>query len=179
MSGASVGGAMDVAIVGVAFRFPGANDSDGFWQNLAARKSSVTEVPPARWDWRPLWGDPKLEIDKTFSKWGGFIDQVDAFDHEFFGLLPKVVHSMDPQQRIMLELAWAALEDAGLAPSRLRGRAVGVFAGVTHHDYKELLANAVLIITPAPRPWWCRTASRITSASAARACRWIPRARAP
>ncbi|BAV98290.1 modular polyketide synthase [Lysobacter enzymogenes] len=133
---------MDVAIVGVAFRFPGANDSDGFWQNLAARKSSVTEVPPARWDWRPLWGDPKLEIDKTFSKWGGFIDQVDAFDHEFFGLLPKVVHSMDPQQRIMLELAWAALEDAGLAPSRLRGRAVGVFAGVTHHDYKELLANA-------------------------------------
>ncbi|MFK3648790.1 SDR family NAD(P)-dependent oxidoreductase [Lysobacter enzymogenes] len=133
---------MDVAIVGIAFRFPGANDRDGFWQNLAARKSSVTEVPPARWDWRPLWGDPKLEVDKTFSKWGGFIDQVDAFDHEFFGLLPKVVHSMDPQQRIMLELAWAALEDAGLAPSRLRDRAVGVFAGVTHHDYKELLANA-------------------------------------
>ncbi|MBO7942192.1 hypothetical protein JTP77_040790, partial [Streptomyces sp. S9] len=120
MSGASVGGAMDVAIVGVAFRFPGANDSDGFWQNLAARKSSVTEVPPARWDWRPLWGDPKLEIDKTFSKWGGFIDQVDAFDHEFFGLAPREAASIDPQERLFLQHAWMAVEDAGYTRASLQ-----------------------------------------------------------
>jgi polyketide synthase PksN len=139
---------MDCAVIGIAFRFPGASDSDTFWTNLANRKSSVTEVPPDRWDWRTLWGDPKHEINKTFSRWGGFIDHVDAFDNEFFGLLPKVVHNMDPQQRIMLELAWSCLEDAGIPPSTLRGRNVGVFAGVTHHDYKELLASAKVAIEP-------------------------------
>jgi len=139
---------MDTAIIGVSFRFPGANDSLAFWANLADRRSSVVEVPLERWDWRSLWGDPKLDVNKTFSKWGGFIDDVDAFDHEFFGLLPKVVHNMDPQQRIMLELAWSCLEDAGIPPSSLRGRPVGVFTGVTHHDYKELLASARVEIEP-------------------------------
>lgn len=139
---------MDTAITGVSFRFPGANDSLAFWANLADRRSSVVEVPLERWDWRSLWGDPKLDVNKTFSKWGGFIDDVDAFDHEFFGLLPKVVHNMDPQQRIMLELAWSCLEDAGIPPSSLRGRPVGVFTGVTHHDYKELLASARVEIEP-------------------------------
>jgi acyl transferase domain-containing protein/acyl carrier protein len=132
---------MDIAIIGIAFRFPGANDCAMFWKNLVERKSAVTEVPSARWDWRQMWGDPTLEVNKTFSKWAGFIDDVDAFDHEFFSYLPKVVTNMDPQQRIMLELAWASLEDAGIPPSSLRGHRVGVFAGVTHHDYKELLAG--------------------------------------
>ena len=139
---------MDIAIIGVAFRFPGANDCETFWKNLVERKSTITEVPPARWDWRSLWGDPMLEVNKTFSKWAGFIDDVDAFDHEFFGFLPKVVYNMDPQQRIMLELAWASLEDAGIPPSSLRGRRVGVFTGITHHDYKELLAQAKVPIEP-------------------------------
>nr|MBP6749569.1 polyketide synthase dehydratase domain-containing protein [Xanthomonadaceae bacterium] len=139
---------MDTAIIGVAYRFPGAHDRDTFWKNLEGRKSTVVEVPPDRWDWRPIWGDPKLEVNKTFSRWGGFIQDVDRFDHEFFGILPKVVQNMDPQQRIMLELAWASLEDAGIPPSSLRGRRVGVFAGVTHHDYKELLARARVPIEP-------------------------------
>ena len=139
---------MDTAIIGVAFRFPGANDTDTFWANLSQRKSSVIEVPRERWDWRPIWGDPKLEVNKSHSKWAGFIDHVDAFDHEFFGLLPKIVQNMDPQQRIMLELAWSCLENAGVAPATLRGRSVGVYAGVTHHDYKELLASAKVAIEP-------------------------------
>jgi polyketide synthase PksN len=139
---------MDTAIIGVAYRFPGASDRDTFWKNLEGRKSSVVEVPTDRWDWRPIWGDPKIEVNKTFSRWGGFIQDVDRFDHEFFGFLPKVVQNMDPQQRIMLELAWASLEDAGIPPSSLRGRRVGVFAGVTHHDYKELLARARVPIEP-------------------------------
>ncbi len=129
---------METAIVGIAFRFPGANDAETFWAHLAQRKSNVTEVPAERWDWRALWGDPKLELNKTLSKWGGFIEDIDAFDHQFFGLLPKVAQNMDPQQRIMLELAWSCLEDAGIPPSRMRGRKVGVLVGVFNHDYKEL-----------------------------------------
>lgn len=129
---------MDTAVIGMAFRFPGANDSTTFWGNLIDRKSSVTEIPAQRWDWRGVWGDPKQTVNKTDSKWGGFIDAVDAFDHEFFGFLPKVVQSMDPQQRIMLELAWNCMEDAGVAPSSVRGRKIAVVVGVFNHDYKEL-----------------------------------------
>ncbi|WP_295926418.1 SDR family NAD(P)-dependent oxidoreductase [uncultured Xanthomonas sp.] len=129
---------MDTAIIGMAFRFPGANDTTTFWKNLIDRKSSVTEIPAQRWDWRGVWGDPKHTVNKTDSKWGGFIDTVDAFDHEFFGFLPKVVQSMDPQQRIMLELAWNCMEDAGVAPSGVRGRKIAVVVGVFNHDYKEL-----------------------------------------
>ncbi len=135
---------MDIAVIGMAYRFPGARDPRAFWRNLAERQTSISEVPPDRWDWRAYWGDPKTEGNKTLSKWGGFIDQVDAFDAGFFGLLPKVIHSMDPQQRLMLELAWACLEDAGIAPTRLRGRKVGVVFGVFTSDYKELRERSEL-----------------------------------
>ncbi|MFZ2755070.1 MAG: beta-ketoacyl synthase N-terminal-like domain-containing protein, partial [Lysobacteraceae bacterium] len=137
---------METAIIGVAFRFPGGKDSDSFWKNLVERRSCVTEVPAERWDWRAMWGDPKLEVNKTFSKWGGFIDDADAFDHRFFGFLPKVVQTMDPQQRIMLEVAWNCLEDAGVPPSSLSGRNVAVVVGVFNHDYKELQERGELSI---------------------------------
>jgi polyketide synthase PksN len=133
---------MDIAVTGLACRFPGANDQQAFWDNLAGCKAAISEVPRERWDWRAYWGDPATQPNKSLSKWGGFIDRVDAFDHLFFGLLPRVVQTMDPQQRIMLELAWACLEDAGIAPSQLRGRKVGVVVGVFNHDYKELQERA-------------------------------------
>lgn len=133
---------MDIAVTGLACRFPGADDQRAYWNNLAGCKASISEVPRERWDWRAYWGDPATQPNKSLSKWGGFIDRVDAFDHLFFGLLPKVVQTMDPQQRIMLELAWACLEDAGIAPSQLRGRKVGVVVGVFNHDYKELQERA-------------------------------------
>ena len=77
---------MEAAIVGVAFRFPGANDAEAYWANIEQRKTSIIEVPRERWDWRSIWGDPKLEINKSNSKWGGFIDHVDAFEGLFLEL---------------------------------------------------------------------------------------------
>ena len=133
---------MDVAVIGMACRFPGADDQRAYWRNLAACTASISVVPEQRWDWRSCWGDPATQANKSLSKWGGFIERVDAFDHAFFGLLPKVVQTMDPQQRILLELAWACLEDAGIAPVQLRGRKVGVVVGVFNHDYKELQERA-------------------------------------
>ncbi|AIY41027.1 Malonyl CoA-acyl carrier protein transacylase [Collimonas arenae] len=109
-----------------------------FWANLAKRKASISVVPSSRWDWKSYWGDSRTEANKSLSKWGGFIERVDAFDNQFFGVLPKVAQSMDPQQRIMLELTWSCLEDAGIPPSQLRGRKVGIIVGVFNHDYKEL-----------------------------------------
>ena len=129
---------MDIAIIGLSCKLPGADDQFEFWQNLISNKSMVSEIPATRWDWRQYWGDPKAEANKTNSKWGGFVRDADAFDHDFFGLIPKVVEAMDPQQRIMLELTWRCLEDAAVLPSDIRGRAVGLVFSAFNHDYKEM-----------------------------------------
>ncbi|TVZ40316.1 polyketide synthase PksN [Alteromonadaceae bacterium 2753L.S.0a.02] len=129
---------MDIAIIGVACKFPQADNIDQYWNNLISNTSCISEIPAFRWDWKEYWGDPKKERNKSLSKWAGFVDDVDKFDANFFGLLPKVVSTMDPQQRISLELAWECIESAGTAPSSLRGSRTGVFCGVFNHDYKEL-----------------------------------------
>ncbi|WP_232426751.1 SDR family NAD(P)-dependent oxidoreductase [Teredinibacter turnerae] len=129
---------MDIAIIGVACKLPEAETLEQFWENLIAKKASISEIPAFRWDWKAYWGDPKKERNKSLSKWAGFVDGVDKFDAQFFGLLPKVVATMDPQQRVALELTWACLEDAGIAATSLRGSSTGVFCGVFNHDYKEL-----------------------------------------
>ncbi|SFJ70093.1 type I polyketide synthase, partial [Thermoflavimicrobium dichotomicum] len=130
-----------IAVIGMACRFPGAKNYEEFWENLKEGRSSIQEIPQERWNWRDYWGDPQTEINKTNSKWGGFIEDVDAFDPGFFGLTNREVENMDPQQRIMLELSWSCLEDAGIPPSSLSGKKVGVFIGVANLDYKELLEN--------------------------------------
>lgn len=137
---------MNVAIIGMSCKFPGADNYSEFWNNLIEKKSSITEIPPSRWDWKKYWGDPKQQAQKSQSKWGGFIADVNAFDANFFGILPKVVETMDPQQRLVMELVWGCLEDAGIAPSSLRGRKVGVMLGVFNHDYKETQDTANISI---------------------------------
>lgn len=127
-----------IAITGIACRFPGANNYQQYWKNLIAGKDSVSEIPKERWDWREYYGDPQ-KPNKTNSKWGGFIEDIDKFDAGFFGISPKEAELMDPQQRLMLELSWACLEDAGYTPESLSGSNTGVFIGVANYDYKELL----------------------------------------
>jgi polyketide synthase PksN len=133
---------MDIAIIGLSCKLPGAENQFEFWENLVGEKSCIAEIPESRWDWKKLWGDPKEQINKTNSRWGGFVADPDAFDHEFFGLLPKVVEAMDPQQRMMLELTWRCLEDAGVAPDSVRGQKIGMMISVFNHDYKELQEQA-------------------------------------
>ena len=135
-----------VAIVGVACRFPGARNYQQFWDNLANDRLSVSDIPMFRWEWETYWGDPKREVNKSDSKWGGFIEDVDKFDTSFFGISPKEAISMDPQQRIMLEMAWGCFENAGIVPSTLSGKKVGVFTGVFNFDYKELQEKGALDI---------------------------------
>ncbi|MFC9161974.1 SDR family NAD(P)-dependent oxidoreductase [Streptomyces fungicidicus] len=129
-----------IAVVGIACRFPGADDHRRFWNLIRHGGSHIGEVPQARWDMGGTEpedasghhaGDPP-------SRWAGLIDDVDAFDAQFFRLSPLEAESTDPQQRIMLELAWSCLEDAAIAPSALAGRDVGVFIGSYNLDYKEL-----------------------------------------
>jgi acyl transferase domain-containing protein/acyl carrier protein len=128
----------DIAVVGIACRFPGAENYEVFWDNLKKGRSSIVEIPESRWDWKSYWGDPQSEPNKSNSKWGGFVEDFDAFDRVFFNCSPQEVERMDPQQRIMLELSWSCFEDAGICPTHLSGKRTGVFLGVFNHDYKEL-----------------------------------------
>ena len=129
----------DIAIVGSAGRFPGAKNNDEFWQLLIDGRSATGPLPPLRWD--EYLGDPVVRTKMAEENTdGGYMDGIASFDHEFFGISPLEAQNMDPQQRIMLEVAWEALEDAGLAPSALRGEPVGVFVGSSNNDYGMLIA---------------------------------------
>ncbi len=128
----------DIAVIGMACRFPGANNYQEFWENLAQGRTNIQEIPQNRWDWKTYWGNPHTETNKTDSKWGGFLDHVNTFDAGFFGLSAREAELMDPQQRIILELSWTCFEDAGICPSHLSGEKIGVFIGVANLDYKEL-----------------------------------------
>ncbi|MFF0854551.1 amino acid adenylation domain-containing protein [Streptomyces sp. NPDC003280] len=120
----------DVAVIGMAGRLPGSADLEEFWAHLAAGDDLVGEIPADRWDWR--------DHPRSRSRWGGFAPGVDRFDAAFFGISPREAELMDPQQRLMLETVWSAVEDAGYRPSELAGRRVGVFVAVTNSDYLEV-----------------------------------------
>ncbi|MCH9697806.1 MAG: SDR family NAD(P)-dependent oxidoreductase [Gammaproteobacteria bacterium] len=122
----------DIAIIGLACRFPGAiNSPDSFWQYLLSGRYNIDKVPTQRWDYRDYEAD-------GVNPFGGFIDQVDQFDAEFFNLTPREARLIDPQHRLLLETAWEAFEHAGIAPDSVEQ--TGVFMGLSAHDY-ELLAN--------------------------------------
>src|SRR5882724_13095090 len=121
----------DVAVIGLDCRFPGACNAAQFWENMLGNVDSVREIPADRWDWHLYFGDLQ-EPNKTCSKWAGFIDDLDKFDAEFFHISPAEARLMDPQQRLMLELCWGCIEDAGYPPASLSGSDTGVFIGAAN-----------------------------------------------
>ncbi|MEV4315702.1 amino acid adenylation domain-containing protein [Actinocrispum sp. NPDC049592] len=127
----------DTAVIGMAGRLPGSPGLDAFWRHLVAGDDLVTETPAERWDWRAL-GREHGERAGRVARWGGYLEDVDAFDAAFFGISPREAELMDPQQRLVLEAVWTALEDAGLRPSDLAGSRVGVFLGVSNVEYAQL-----------------------------------------
>lgn len=138
---APIEAAGDIAIIGLAGRYPKAANIHEFWNNLKEGKDCVSEIPESRWDWQRLEGITSPS-GKDISKWGGFIDDPDCFDPQFFRITPREAETMDPQERLFLETCWETIEDAGYTPKTLakpKGRNkrqhVGVFAGVMHKDY--------------------------------------------
>ena len=128
-----------VAIVGIGCRFPGgANDAASFWSLLTEGRCAIREVPPNRWNVERYYDSDPAAAGAMVMQRGGFVDNLDAFDAAFWGISPREALRMDPQQRWLLEVAWEAIEDAGVAPSRLRGRPVGVFVGISGNDYGGL-----------------------------------------
>ena len=127
-----------VAVVGMACRFPGAADLDALWRSLCAGTHAITQVPAERWDLERYYDPERAAPGRMTTPWGGFIDGVSEFDALFFGISPREASQMDPQQRIMLELAWQALEDAGIVPPDLHGSNTSVFIGAVWARLRSL-----------------------------------------
>ena len=125
-----------IAVVGMACRFPGAPDLDAFWQLLDAGVDAVTQRRSDSGPWTGVVGDPAAE--KAYA-WGGFLEGMDRFDSRFFRILPVEARMMDPRQRLLLEVAWQAVEDAGVDPDDLTGSHTGVYVGVGASEYRDLI----------------------------------------
>ena len=109
-----------IAIIGMGCRFPGGVDNpDKFWDVLTNGKDTTSDVPGDRWDIERFYDPDKSKPAKTYTIHGGFLDNIDQFDAAFFGILPREAGFSDPQQRILLEVAWEAMEDAGIDPKKL------------------------------------------------------------
>ena len=120
-----------IAIVGLACRFPGADDLDAFWELLRDGGDAITEIPAERRahaDWQAL--DEGAPWCAAAAR-GGFVDGLDRFDPGFFGISPREARTMDPQQRLLLEVSWEALEQAGIDPQSARRQRTGVFVGMS------------------------------------------------
>ncbi|MFJ5992223.1 type I polyketide synthase [Lentzea sp. NPDC092896] len=156
-----------IAVVGMSCRLAGGVASpDDFWRMLADGREAISEVPAERWAEYAEASAANAATLRRTTRWGGFLDDIAGFDAEFFGVLPREAELMDPQQRILLEVAWEALEHAGISPSTLAGGDAGVFVGVGSDDYGRRLLEDL----PRIEAWtgigasMCAVANRISYA---------------
>ncbi|MGD1808021.1 SDR family NAD(P)-dependent oxidoreductase [Dapis sp. BLCC M126] len=138
-----------IAIIGIGCRFPGnANTPESFWELLSNGKDSVKEIPLERWD-LDYYYDPNPETPgKMYIRHAALVDQVDRFDPIFFSISGREAHSLDPQQRLILEVTWEALERGGINPQQLENTQTGVFLGIGQNDYANLGLNQVEDVSP-------------------------------
>lgn len=133
-----------IAVLGVGCRFPLADDVGKFWDLLCAEVDAICEVPPGRWSLESIVRENPGLCGIEHCRWGGFIDDGDCFDAEFFGIGAEEAERMDPQQGMVLEAAWQALEHGAIAPDSLRGSSTGVFVGVSTSDFDRRLCSNLL-----------------------------------
>src|SRR5262245_38588853 len=125
-----------VAIVGIGCRFPGhANSSGQFWRLLCDGIDAVSEIPRERFDIDQVYDVDPTRPGKLYIRRAGFSDHADSFDASFFRISPREASQMDPQQRMLLEVAWEAFEDAGQTRESVDGSRTGVFIGLSTHDF--------------------------------------------
>src|SRR5580704_11195329 len=119
----SMGTAEPIAIIGIGCRFPGgAKNPDELWKLLTAGVDTIGEIPEERWRLQATYHPDRSKAGRTYSRWGGFIDGIDRFDAEFFGITPREAAAADPQHRWLLEASYEAVEDSGLTLHALAGK---------------------------------------------------------
>lgn len=131
---------IEIAIVGLSGRYPKSENTKELWKHLLKGENLLTEVPKSRWNIEGFYTEDKNEKNKSYTKWGGYLEDYDKFDHYFFNIAPSQAKMMDPQQRIFLETAYEALEDAGYTKETI-SHDVGVFVGATTNTYGLIAAQ--------------------------------------
>ncbi|GAX60239.1 beta-ketoacyl synthase [Candidatus Scalindua japonica] len=131
----------DIAVIGLAGRYPGASDLWDLWEVVSKGKNCITEVPDDHWKVDGFYS-PDFELGRqSISKWGGFINDVDKFDPLFFKISPSEAERLDPQLKLLLETAWHTIEDAGYSLKDLSRYIGGVYVGVMNDDYTWVSAE--------------------------------------
>ncbi|MEI7063630.1 SDR family NAD(P)-dependent oxidoreductase [Dickeya chrysanthemi] len=133
-----------IAIVGMSGSFPMAADLETYWENLLQGKDCISEVPPARWNWRDYLQEVHGAENRDSIRWGGFIQDMAEFDPLFFGISPREAELMDPQQRLLMTHAWKVIEDAGYSAASLSGSTLGIYVGTGNTGYSGLIVDAKL-----------------------------------
>lgn len=138
-----------IAVVGMACRLPGGIDSpEQLWDALLQGQDLVTEIPADRWDAEEFYDPEPGVAGRSVLKCGAFLNDVGAFDADFFGIAEREAIAIDPQHRLLLETAWEAVEHAGMNPTEIAGSKTAVFIGLTHYDYAYLAADAGVLEGP-------------------------------
>ena len=133
-----------IAVIGMGCRLPGAENPSAYWNLLREGRDAVREVPSDRWNIEEYYDPDPTVPGKMNTKWGGFLENIHDFDADFFGISPREAVRVDPQQRLVLEVAWEALEDAGIAPTSLAQSKTGVYVGVIGSDYGLLQSRDLM-----------------------------------
>ncbi|HWG98846.1 MAG TPA: SDR family NAD(P)-dependent oxidoreductase, partial [Pilimelia sp.] len=151
-----------IAVIGLSGRYPMAEDLEAFWANLLSGRDCVTEIPAERWnpdrDFDPVPGRPGA----SYSRWGAFLDGADRFDPLFFGISGREAELMDPQERLFLQTAWHAVEEAGYRAGDLARRPVGVYVGVMYGHYQLYGVDAMRAGRPVPGSSHAAVANRVS-----------------
>jgi natural product biosynthesis luciferase-like monooxygenase protein len=153
-----------IAIIGMGCRFPKAQYPESFWTLLREGIDAITEIPLQRWDVDALYAPKPGTPGKTVSRWGGFLENIDHFDPDFFDISSTDIQRIDPHQRLVLEVAWESLENAGIIPNELAGSKTGVFIGMSQSDHNRLVYRDVSSIDAedGPHTFLCFVANRLS-----------------
>ncbi len=150
-----------IAIVGMSGRYPKASCLDEYWENLAAGRNAVSEVPAERWDVSRHYDPDRSRGDKTYSKWLGALDDVDRFDPLFFRISPQEAEYMDPQHRLFLQESYRTFEDAGYCGTTLSNKKCGFYLGIPTNEYMSLLVRTGAKSAPVTSNSYAIAAARI------------------
>ena len=137
----SKGVLQEIAVVGMACRFPGADNYKEYWDNLCNGVNSIREISSDRWDLSRWYSADSNATNKSISKWGGLLSRIDTFDASFFNISPQEAYTMDPQQRLILEETWHCIEDSGVRLAELQAGNTSVYVGVMATDYHQYLID--------------------------------------
>jgi polyketide synthase PksL len=161
-AGSKANDRQEIAIIGLAGRYPQAENLQEFWKNLQNGRDCITEIPLERWDHELYYDPDRNKLGKTYCKWGGFIADVDKFDPLFFNISPKEAALIDPQERLFLQTAWETIEDAGYTKASVSGRRVGVYVGVMWGHYELFGVESILNGEAIPNSSYGSIANRVS-----------------